>query len=490
VATAPYETLSKEEASSFLYGGQPQPQMPSQQVVPQQTAPQQVVPVEPTPRKTKPIASPTIGKPVVNDLNPDALVNMVGNANKNIQQQMPELKAPSTVGALIDQLTSNWQIPVSGIGALAALGGAAYYYNKKKGLKSREINPQRIDPTLDATDLSEPTPRPVPEPVKVAEPVKEEPKTKLAIESEQKFGAPLADVEEHFGVKITNLKDAEILTNSYKNSLPKGTTPGIPSGQQNPPMTTGGAFSQPSSYKEVLPTTSTDVNPKTGIEPTPEPRPEKTTSKSSKKKTEVAIFKSEADIPKGYEFRADVGNLDRSIYNILGPEGRQYAKEVLNEGKMFGEHKGADYNQKVKEIISNYGEKLKEITPSIDLTTREGRIAVGAPHTTNYAAKGFGKPAKVAGIAGTLFAAADVVNAKTAEEKANAKNNLLGAVLPLGADILEAGAPTLNQAQLGKAIDYYKLGSPYAQTEEAKKARLKEKAGAGRGIAPPSAYMR
>jgi hypothetical protein len=89
--------------------------------------------------------------------------------------------------------------------------------------------------------------------------------------------------------------------------------------------------------------------------------------------------------------------------------------------------------------------------------------------------------------AAVLAATIEFANAKTPEQKANAGTNLLGAVLPPGADILEAGAPTVSGQSISNA---YKLGSPYAQTEEAKKARLKEKAGAGRGIAPPSAYMR
>jgi len=86
-----------------------------------------------------------------------------------------------------------------------------------------------------------------------------------------------------------------------------------------------------------------------------------------------------------------------------------------------------------------------------------------------------------------LAASTEFANAKTAEEKATAGSNLLGAILPPGADILEAGAPTVGSQSIANS---YKLGSPYAQTEEAKKARLREKAGAGRGIAPPSAYMR
>jgi len=86
-----------------------------------------------------------------------------------------------------------------------------------------------------------------------------------------------------------------------------------------------------------------------------------------------------------------------------------------------------------------------------------------------------------------LAATTEFANAKTAEEKANAGTNLIGAILPPGADIFEAGAPTVGQQSIENA---YKLGSPYAQTKEAKLARLREKAGAGRGIAPPSAYMR
>jgi hypothetical protein len=66
--------------------------------------------------------------------------------------------------------------------------------------------------------------------------------------------------------------------------------------------------------------------------------------------------------------------------------------------------------------------------------------------------------------------------------------------LPPGADILEAGAPTLSLEQIQQARNMNLLGSPYAQTEQAKKFRAKEeyvrKVGAGRGIAPPSAYLR
>jgi hypothetical protein len=123
------------------------------------------------------------------------------------------------------------------------------------------------------------------------------------------------------------------------------------------------------------------------------------------KKTAVnpVVYKSAADIPEGMVFRPDVGNLDRSLVNTLGTEGRLNAKELINEGKMFGSYQGDPklYNQKVSELVNQYATKLKETLPSVDLTTREGRIAAGLPHEKNYGAA-LGKAAKVGGVVGTI----------------------------------------------------------------------------------------
>lgn len=175
--------------------------------------------------------------------------------------------------------------------------------------------------------------------------------------------------------------------------------------------------------------------------------------KTAKSKA-IPAFKSAADIPEGFVFRPDVGNLDRSLMNILGPEGRLYAKEVLNEGKMFGEYKGADYNKKVKELVGAYGEKLKEITPSIDLTTREGRIAAGAPHTQNYGSA-LGKAAKVGGVLGTLMTVAQSANAR------EAARNVGESLLPIGVTPSELQTGTLTAKQLKAFEESQKLGSPY-----------------------------
>ena len=201
---------------------------------------------------------------------------------------------------------------------------------------------------------------------------------------------------------------------------------------------------------------------------------------------EQKTFKTAADIPEGYVFRPDVGNLDRSMGNILGKEHREYAREMFSGGKPFGH--SSDLNADVSRLTTEYFKRLQQEVPETILG-REARIAQKVPSEFGTFAKGtnFGKAAKVAGVAGTLISIADLANAKTAEQKATAGSNLLGAVLPPFMDINDVGAPTVGNKQFENA---YKLGSPYAQTEEAKKARLKEKAGAGRGIAPPSAYQR
>jgi hypothetical protein len=131
-----------------------------------------------------------------------------------------------------------------------------------------------------------------------------------------------------------------------------------------------------------------------------------------------------------------------------------YAKDVLNEGKMFGNYSGKDYNKKVSELVGAYGEKLKEITPSIDLTTREGRVAAGLPHTQNYG-PALGKAAKVGGVLGTLMTVAQSANAKEAAQAVGES------LLPIGLTPSEVQSGKLTAKQLKAFEESQKLGSPY-----------------------------
>jgi hypothetical protein len=91
------------------------------------------------------------------------------------------------------------------------------------------------------------------------------------------------------------------------------------------------------------------------------------------------------------------------------------------------------------------------------------------------------KLVKVGGVAGALVALADVANAKTGADVLETGFNVASGLVPFS-DVLPAAAPGVPQQRINESI---LLGSPYAQTDFAKLQRLREKAGAGRGLAVP-----
>jgi hypothetical protein len=141
-------------------------------------------------------------------------------------------------------------------------------------------------------------------------------------------------------------------------------------------------------------------------------------------------------------------------------------------------------------------QESKDINKLLGRATRAETKAAGlppaelTPGVTKKTSAGT-KPVRVAGTLGALIAIPDLAKAETAGQRGIAGANLLEAVLPPGFMMSGAGAgsdmpPSMAQAML--------LGSPYAQSDFAKKQRQEQeyirKVGAGRGIAPPSAYPR
>ena len=141
-------------------------------------------------------------------------------------------------------------------------------------------------------------------------------------------------------------------------------------------------------------------------------------------------------------------------------------------------------------------QESKDINRLLGRATRAETIAAGLPPAeitpgiTKKTSAGT-KPVRVAGTVGALMAISDLAKADTPGQRGMAGANLLEAVLPPGFMMSGAGAgsdmpPSMAQAML--------LGSPYAQSDFAKKQRQEQeyvrKVGAGRGIAPPSAYQR
>lgn len=147
-------------------------------------------------------------------------------------------------------------------------------------------------------------------------------------------------------------------------------------------------------------------------------------------------------------------------------------------------------------------QQASEINRMLGRPTRAELIAAGLPPAANTPGitqltnppKGSGlgtKTAKVGGVLGALIAIPDLAKAETPGQRGMAGANLLEAILPPGFMMGGAGegsgaVPSADAAML--------LGSPYAQSPLAVKRRQEQeyvrKVGAGRGIAPPSAYQR
>lgn len=200
------------------------------------------------------------------------------------------------------------------------------------------------------------------------------------------------------------------------------------------------------------------ATPSTGVAPTPIAAVESTAGQTTKapakpsKKAEQHTYKSIADIPEGMVFRPDVGNLDRSLVNILGPEHRLYAKELLNEGKMFGH--SSDVNKDVSRLTTEYFQKLQQEIPETILS-RDARKAQNIESKFGTYGSLLGKAAKVGGVAGTLMTIAQAANAR------EAARNVGESLLPIALTPSSVESGTLTQKELNAFKEAQKLGSPY-----------------------------
>ena len=406
--TTPYETLSKEEASAFLFGGQPQ----------EQIAPQQAAPMEVAPRKTKPIAPPAMATPVAGELNPSGLVQQVTQANKAVQAQTPAPQAPSAVGALIDQMVSNWALPALGLGALAAAGYSGYKAGKGgEGLKARDIT-QRIEPTMDGSDLSKATPTAVPVP-------KEEPQTKFAKDFEIKYGVPLATAEEISGGKITKQWEADIVGNAIKNQLPITV-------KKEAPVITTTATTQPATMAApVAPTTQAPAATATPVAPV-----EKPASKAKKPvdPSEAGFTKEQIGMKRYLESFYGGGEIGAKTYGQVG--------EILGYRPAFEPGKGGGLKAEENAIIKGYRKENIE-GPKVNLDKDMKRaLKSGAGLAALMAIPGF----------------ADAAQKKDYGRMADLASDF---VVPPFAGSTELGVSTLGEKQMKAFENAQKLGSPY-----------------------------
>jgi hypothetical protein len=192
-------------------------------------------------------------------------------------------------------------------------------------------------------------------------------------------------------------------------------------------------------------------------------------------------FASPLDVPKGYVFVPGAQYID-TLRNDLG------------QGTYTEQYKGREFPATYEQAV----EEGKGINRSLNRPTREERKTQGIPppETTKGITRqvGQGKLVKVAGVAGSLVAIADIAKAaeqgkygQAAAQGLDVATDYIPVVSQLkqGMSPTSAGAPVVPPQQVANAA---LLGSPYAQTDWAKTQRLREKAGAGRGTLPASAY--
>ena len=190
-------------------------------------------------------------------------------------------------------------------------------------------------------------------------------------------------------------------------------------------------------------------------------------------------YASVADVPSGYAFVPGAQYIDTPRQNIGQAE---YTKAYTERPFPLTNEQAIQESKDINKLLgrATRAEAAAAGLPPADIT----------PGITKKTSAGT-KPVRVAGTVGALMAISDLAKAETPGQRGMAGANLLEAIMPPGFMMGGAGegsgaVPSADAAML--------LGSPYAQSELAKKRRQEQeyvrKVGAGRGIAPPSAYQR
>ena len=423
---------------------------------------------------------------------------------------------------------------VTGGAALAALTYGTYVAGKKLGLFNRKISNNPIDRTIDIP----------------MDTVEKRNMSPFAQQFETTYGVPLADAERFSGGPITNPKDAAVIGGYLKNqsNLAPNTPYQTSSYTQAPTPVAPPAPAMPQANAPVAPTDPFAPRPNPYMTPSVQEgvatgntaqAVQTVVAKELDKATGVAptlaTFNRDAngniEYPKGMSPAArqgaeafaqqypdnakalaaegrfgilGAGSGDNNLFNSYGSDMMKRIRDEVNQGQMVGPY--GNYEGKVNPAIkaispeTALGKELADLRASqtggnfgplgtpASIGGKKGGLLTGANTVT--------KAIKAGGPAMLLMSIADAANAaqqgrygEAAIRSADVASDYMPMISQLkqGLSPREAGAPTVSQQTIESSA---LLGSPYAQTEWAKKQRLKEKAGAGRGIAPPSAYMR
>ena len=421
---------------------------------------------------------------------------------------------------------------VTGGAALGALAsGVGYAFGKAKsglsGINQRKIGPKPdIDRTIDIP----------------MDTVQKRNMSPFAQQFETTYGVPLSTAEQLTGGPITNPKDAAIVGGALKNqagisvNTPYQTSPYTQAPLPQAVAPTAPAASQAMAPAPIAPTPSVQASVETGnTNKAVQSIIAQELDKSTGNSPTLATFNRDAngniEYPKGMSKAArqgaeafaqqypdhakslaaegrfgilGAGSGDNNLFNSYGSDMMKRIRDEVNQGQMVGPY--GNYETKVNPAIkaispeTAIGKDLAQLreaqiggnygqlgTPA-SIGGKKGGMIQGA----NMVAKAVKAGAPVAllmGIADAAKAATQGRYGEAAVRSADVATDYMPMISQLkqGLSPTEAGAPGVSKQTIENAA---LLGSPYAQTEWAKNQRLREKAGAGRGIAPPSAYMR
>jgi hypothetical protein len=395
------------------------------------------------------------------------------------------------VGPETYEIPSALTSPVGLLAGGALLAGGGYLaskaiYNKTAsaldGIKNRMINK--------GPDVSAPTPT-------SQQPVTEKPKSTFAQQFETTYGVPLSKAEELTGGPITNPRDAAIVGGALKNQsgisvtnpyqitspppipfeLDEYSKSGMITGQQpkapiaptdplaprpNPYMTPSvqAGVQTGNAAQAVQTVIAQELDKATGVAPTETSAPK---AKKPIDPSEVGLTKQEIGMKRYLESFYGGGEVGAKTYGQVG--------EILGYRPAFEPGKGGGLKPEENLVIKGY-RKENIAGPKVNLDKdMKKALKGGAGAAALLSIPGFADAAQRKDYGRMVDIASDFV-------------------VPPFAGSSELGVSTLGNQQAQNIQSSALLGSPYAQTEWAKNQRLKEKAGAGRGIAPPSAYMR
>ena len=464
-----YETFSPEEVDGIVYRASPKvaPTTPAQST-PMQTAALPSGPVKPSKAKA---AEPNVS----------SLVQNVAEANKGIQESTPAPQAPSAIDALVKDVTDNWKtvltvaaIPAIAMAANKMMGGKSSEESKGKPIKDRLLVPsERVEPTFSPpTNVG---------PANQLPGTPQELEKALGPEWEAKIAKSEAIRKERQALAQQNARA------SMGEVTPPSVTPPVAAGQPPAPVA-------PNVVAQAVAQTAPVVPPTVG-QLAQEAAPAINAAAQAPAEAIPAVEKNKGGRPKGAKTATPEEKAMKeaakgiNMYrNMFGFEAKDptsakslAAIESTNrliaegfEGRIPGSR---DPFLNPPTDVGASGKKFYAGTPeghrNVYIPWLEKNLNTLPPETQSHVldsmtkgqTKDIGKIVKGLGLAAGALGAYETAFAKTPGERGMAGANVLGAVLPPGADITEAGAPVLPPsilaAQKRQMEEMQKLGSPY-----------------------------